>query len=107
MDDISRHQKALRAKQQELRRLLNKWDPIGVYGPGSEAPLDEYDCLRGVVGMLRHGTSQSDIANFLQGELRDHFGIDPKPADPDAFAAKLYEWYWADPLPGSVGSAVP
>jgi hypothetical protein len=101
MDDISRHKEALRSKQRELRHLLNDWDPIGVYGPGSEAPVDEYDCLRGVVGMLRGGSSDPNLASYLREELRDHFGIDPDAANPQDFAATLYQWYWLDPLPGS------
>ena len=29
----------------ELQRLLNQWDPIGVYDPLTNFPEDEYDCL--------------------------------------------------------------
>ena len=36
-EDISRHKKALRQKQHELRSLLHEWDPIGVYGPDRSA----------------------------------------------------------------------
>lgn len=104
MEDISRHKAVLRSRQLELRRLLNEWDPIGVYGEGSQAPLDEYDCLRGVIGMLREGSSKSAVATFLIRELKDHFGIDPVPARPEDFAVRLYNWYWSDPLPGSVHS---
>jgi len=33
---------ALRQRGQQLRALLNEWDPIGV---GPDGPKDEYDCL--------------------------------------------------------------
>jgi hypothetical protein len=38
---------SLPALQDELRYLLNRWDPIGVYDELTGFPLDEYDCLLG------------------------------------------------------------
>jgi hypothetical protein len=102
-EDISHHKKALRQKQHELRSLLHEWDPIGVYGPGSECPPDEYDCLLPMIGKLRDGASSAELGNFLTEELSGHFGLDPKYARPEQFAEKVYSWYWQDPLPGSTG----
>jgi len=31
--------------QDELRYLLNHWDPIGIYDEVNDNPPDEYDCL--------------------------------------------------------------
>jgi hypothetical protein len=104
-DDISRHKPALRQKQRELRSLLREWDPIGVYGPGSDCPPDEYDCLLVMVGRLREGASPVQLEKFLFEQLKEHFGLDPAFANAGQFAQKVHRWYWADPLPGSVGSA--
>jgi hypothetical protein len=38
---------SLAALQDELRYLLNRWDPIGVYEELTSFPPDEYDCLLG------------------------------------------------------------
>jgi hypothetical protein len=38
----------------------------------------------------------------LEGELRNHFGLEPKYARPMGFAHRVFEWYWRDMLPGSV-----
>lgn len=97
-DDISRHKYALRAKQRELRSQLLAWDPIGI---GKSGPGNEYDCLLRILGMLRGGMSAEQLSDFLTAELREHFGIDPKFAQPSAFAQRVYDWYWQAPLPGS------
>jgi hypothetical protein len=102
-DDISRYKPTLRERQSQLRKLLREWDPIGVYGPGSNCPPDEYDCLLGIVGQLRDGMSSDTLGAFLAEEQRNHFGLEPT-ADTHEFAEKVFEWYWADPLPGSACS---
>ena len=33
----------------KVKEALRKWDPIGVYGPGSRWPDDEYDAYSGPV----------------------------------------------------------
>jgi hypothetical protein len=40
-DDLAR----LVDLEPELRYLLNRWDPIGVYDEKEDFPPDEYDCL--------------------------------------------------------------
>jgi hypothetical protein len=59
VNDISRHKSRLRAKQRDLRHLLNDWDPIGV---ADIAPSDEYDCFLGLIGQLYRGSSESQLA---------------------------------------------
>jgi hypothetical protein len=95
MEDMSRHKALLRTKQQELRALLNEWNPIGVDG----LPYDEYDCFLRVIGDLHRGSPEAEVAAYLREQLADHFGIDPDPAQPEAFARRVFDWYWADPLP--------
>lgn len=58
--------------------LLREWDPIGVYGPGSGCPDDEYDSYAtGIMALLDRGASAREIAEHLSSivessmELRD------------------------------------
>jgi hypothetical protein len=77
-----------------LRRLIDEWDPIGAYDAATDAPPDEYDCLRApVMGMLSRGVDAAAVAQFLERELREHFGLDPRPARPEEFAARLVRWF--------------
>ena len=69
--------------QEELRALVNAWDPIGVFGPdadGDEAgPEDEYDCIRDrLISHLLQGAGREEITELLRAELTDHFGLDPE-----------------------------
>ncbi len=78
----------------ELQRLLNEWDPIGVYDPVTDFPSDEYDCLYSpLMTRLREGESAAEIGDFLARELRDHFGLNPRHSEPQAFAEKLKAWF--------------
>ncbi|MEV8005337.1 MULTISPECIES: hypothetical protein [unclassified Streptomyces] len=72
--------------EKNLRQLLNEWDPIGV---ADEVP-DEYDCmLAPLLGMLRRGADQAEIAAFLRTELVEHFGLTPSASEPEAVATRL------------------
>ncbi|MEU6234941.1 hypothetical protein [Kitasatospora sp. NPDC047058] len=83
--------------ENDLRRLLNEWDPIGV---ADDAP-DEYDCmLAPLLARLHSGTGPAEIEAFLRHELVDHFGIDPLGLRPDAMAARVIAW-WTSAGPGS------
>lgn len=78
----------------ELRALLNEWDPIGVFGDESDGPADEYDCLYyPLLGRLKRGESEREIADFLRDELQGHFGLTGA-YHPFGFAARLVAW-WA------------
>jgi hypothetical protein len=46
------------ALQDELRYLLNRWDPIGVYDELLDCPPDEYDCLLGPPAHQAHPWQQ-------------------------------------------------
>ena len=80
------------AAYRELQRILNQWDPIGVYGtqhPDFEWPDDEYDCLLPPLERLLDARAPAtEVAAFLDSELRGHFGLTTYP-DPGEFAVKL------------------
>jgi hypothetical protein len=80
-------------KWRGLRRLLNEWDPIGVF-PHLGGPDDEYDCLYGpLMDHLHAGAPAQQIAAYLRSELTDHFGIDPTHANVEQFAERLSSWF--------------
>ena len=82
----------------ELRNLLCEFDPIGVMDD-PEWPRDEYDRMIGpLLTVLLQGASKSDIAQFVQRELTDHFGLEPELAASKMFADIVESWhkaYWA------------
>src|SRR5689334_17462104 len=78
--------------ENDLRHLLNEWDPIGV----ADAVQDEYDCmLVPLLQLLRGGADQAEIGEFLRHELEDHFGLTPLPSEPEAMAARVMSWWTA------------
>jgi hypothetical protein len=90
----------LRQRYDELRALVNEWDPVGVMDDPSW-PRDEYDCLVGPI--LRHldnGASIGTITTFLNEVLAGHFG-QPVPVErAEGWAREAREWY-ARRWPGS------
>ncbi|MFI1932498.1 hypothetical protein [Streptomyces sp. NPDC020330] len=88
--------------ENELRRLLNEWDPIGV----ADEVRDEYDCmLVPLLHLLRRGAGQAEIGEFLRHELEDHFGLAPLPSEPAAIAARVLSWWTATGTTGTTASA--
>jgi hypothetical protein len=80
----------------ELRQLLNRWDPIGVYDEERDWPSDEYDCMIDpLLGRLSRGDSRADLSEYLWREIEDHFGLDPTFAGTGAFADRLLAWFAA------------
>ncbi|MFB7462464.1 hypothetical protein ACFCZ1_02965 [Streptomyces sp. NPDC056224] len=78
-----------------LRYLLNEWDPIGV----ADLARDEYDCMLGpLFQRLRRGTTRAELGEFLRYELEEHFGLDPADHGTDAMADRLIAW-WAEAVP--------
>jgi hypothetical protein len=84
------------ALQDELRYLLNRWDPIGVYDELLDCPPDEYDCLLGpLLIRLTRGNSRADLSEYLWHEVENHFGLDPVGCRTDNFADQILAWYAA------------
>lgn len=78
--------------ENDLRHLLNEWDPIGV----ADDVQDEYDCmLAPLLQQLRGGANQTEIGQFLRHELEDHFGLDPLGLRPETMAARVIAWWTA------------
>ena len=77
----------------ELRGLLNEWDPIGVMTE-PDWPATEYDDL---VDPLRErldgGATAGELEVFLEEHVRDHIGVDPDVDRESRLAARLVEWY--------------
>ncbi|MFI5831881.1 hypothetical protein ACIA6C_32270 [Streptomyces sp. NPDC051578] len=85
-----------------LRYLLNEWDPLGV----AYLSQDEYDCmLAPLFQRLHHGTTRAEISEFLWYDLEDHFGLDPVDHQTDATADRLIAWWSAvSPTPNTSGT---
>jgi hypothetical protein len=50
-----------------VKAMLRSWDPIGVYGPDSDAPNDEYDSYSApIVCMLDSGAGREAIVVYLE-----------------------------------------
>ena len=81
-----------RELQDEMRRILMDWDPIGVKGePGA---ADEYDCLIGpLMRRLAEGRAVADIHSWLAHELTNHFGLTSTPDRDLAVVKKLVAWW--------------
>ena len=79
----------------ELRRLLNDWDFIGVFDAAINT--DEYDCLiQPLTRMLTAGAGTKDIARFLDDEITGHFGMSPGLVETAPMAQRLTEWWQSD-----------
>ncbi|MGW7197673.1 hypothetical protein [Streptomyces chryseus] len=88
--------------ENDLRHLLNEWNPIGV----ADEVQDEYDCmLVPLLQRLRSGADQAGIGRFLRHELEDHFGLTPLPSKPEAMATRVMSWWTATGKTGSTASA--
>ncbi|WP_055694564.1 hypothetical protein [Streptomyces prasinopilosus] len=75
--------------QDNLRYLLNEWDPIGV----ADLVQDEYDCLIGpILSRLTRGAERAEMREFLWHELTEHFGLS-RPYDVDGMADRLTAWW--------------
>jgi hypothetical protein len=86
MRKAERH--TLSARRDELRRLINAWDPIGLLTLG--APSDEYECLvDGILSRLQRNGSAAELAAFLDRHLADHFGVEFIPGVSAEFVARL------------------
>ncbi|MET9887531.1 hypothetical protein ABZZ20_31205 [Streptomyces sp. NPDC006430] len=85
-----------------LRDLLNEWDPIGV----ADDVQDEYDCMVApLLQQLRSGADRTAIGEFLRHELEDHFGLDPMGLRPDVMAVRVIDWWTSTGQAGDVAGA--
>ncbi|MFJ7592050.1 hypothetical protein ACIQZO_32750 [Streptomyces sp. NPDC097617] len=85
-------------QSENLRFLLNEWDPIGV----ADLVQDEYDCLIGpLLGRLHRGASRAEVSEYLWIEAEEHFGLDPLGLGIDLTADKLVAWWAAVKLQNS------
>ena len=85
-----------RSGARELRQLLmEEWDPIHVRGVPETA--DEYDAyLPRIVGQLREGATDQDIAAYLTDVEEVQMGLAPSAAARErnqALAGRLRSWY--------------
>jgi hypothetical protein len=78
-------------RAEELRGLLNAWDFIGVFDPDTN--VDEYDCmLTPLLTMLGGGANGNEIREYLDQEVRDHFGMSPERVGTAAMTDRLIAW---------------
>jgi hypothetical protein len=96
MTDEAAGKERLAELQDELRYLLNRWDPIGIYDESLDFPPDEYDCLIGpLLTRLGRHDDRASLSGYLWHEIEDHFGLDPVRIASDSFADSLLAWYAA------------
>lgn len=78
--------------EDQLRRLLMAWDPIGVAElPNTE---DEYDCLlMPMMQQLRAGVSVEQLRDWFCRELDAHFGLTPDPTRELPTASRICSWW--------------
>ena len=86
----SKQRKTIRTRREQLLTLLNGWDPAGLLNAG--APRDEYDCVVDqLLSLLSRQTGEEEVAQFIESEIRDHFGRTPQGAA--QFATKAVAWF--------------
>ena len=74
---------------EELRGLLNEWNPIG-----GSLPPDEYDCLlKPLLGKLRAGCNEEFVERLLKDALDNHFGLSSAARQAKSFSKKVCAWY--------------
>ena len=94
MTDPEIDQNSLSDLQDELRYLLNRWDPIGIYDKSLDFPPDEYDCLIWpILTRLARRDSRAPFSEYLWNEIENHFGLGPVRCGTEAFADRLQAWY--------------
>jgi hypothetical protein len=81
-----------RQRWSQLRDLLNEWDFIGVMDD-PDWPRDEYECLiEPLIQRLESGQTVPELAQFLEDNLRDHFGMH-RVETLDNFAKRVKSWF--------------
>jgi len=79
----------------ELREMLNQWDPIGVMEE-PDWPNNEYDELIAPMReRLEAGATAGELEIYLEQYVRDHIGLEPDVDRESRLAARVVEWYAA------------
>lgn len=91
---------------EDLRRILNAWDPIGVFEPGEDPAAsksaDEYDCVRDrLISALLRGGNRADVMAQLRSEVTDHIGLDASAVTDEVIDAVCAWRVAANPWPDS------
>lgn len=83
-------------QQRAVADLLDReWDPIGVYEEDESPGPGEYESYAWeVLGHLRHGDTESEVAALLAAIKRRMMGLGPGPEDARA-ARALVAWFQA------------
>jgi hypothetical protein len=75
-------------EKQIVLDILNTWDPI----PGS--PDDEYECLADrIVSALHKQVTLTRLAELIQSNMADHFGIPVSLEEAVHVAAQIWDVY--------------
>lgn len=81
---------------QEIRKLWNKWDPIGAF-PDKNDCFDEYDSyLEATLLLLNEDASINEIEDYLLFVTQKFMGFDNdriKRCKPLEFALELQAWF--------------
>ena len=86
----TKKRQGVRAPREQLVTLLNGWDPAGVLKAGGSR--DAYGAVAdSVLGLLSRDADTAEITAFLDGQIRDQFGVTP--SDSAQFANKTRVWY--------------
>lgn len=88
--------RVLKDQQRAVADLLDReWDPIGVYEDDERPVPGEYESYAWeVLGHLRHGDTESEVAALLAAIKRRMMNLGPGPEDARA-ARALVTWYQA------------
>jgi hypothetical protein len=89
---------------QEIRKLWNEWDPIGIL-PYENDIVDEYDFyLETTLSLLKRKATPIEIEHYLIFVIKELMGFDSayvEQCKPNEFARKLQEWFVNRELEGN------
>ncbi|HLL61279.1 MAG TPA: hypothetical protein VK338_06180 [Candidatus Nitrosocosmicus sp.] len=83
--------KPLTQQVNELRQLLNEWDPAYLFP--NQGDLQEYDSLISpILGLLKDHKDYHTITTFLETYIHNYFAVTADKTKLDTFVKKLLEW---------------
>lgn len=90
------------AGAQELREMLNEWDPIGLKGFGHD-PGDEYDTYRGwIFATLAEGGRETEVWRTLDRAL-GYMALGSAREREEVLAMRIVRW-WRESSPDRAGA---